>query len=54
MAKVLFEFGTFIVLESCVEYCVHSKSDMLVPDIGIVLASDIIREIRAQRYINAG
>jgi hypothetical protein len=54
MAKVLFEFGVFIVLESCVEYCAYSKSDMLVPDIGIVLAPDIVREIRAQRSINAG
>ena len=54
MAKVLFEFEAFIVLKSCVEYCVHLKSDMLVPDIRIVLALDINREIRAQRYINAG
>jgi hypothetical protein len=37
MAKVLFEFGAFTVLESGIEYCAHPKSDMLVPDMEIVL-----------------
>lgn len=37
MAKVLFEFGAFTVFVSCAENCVHSKSDMLVLDIGMVL-----------------
>ena len=36
MAKELFESRAFMVFVSCAENCVQSKSEMLVPDIGMV------------------